>query len=316
MFCDNEKFPGGNFSENTKGIPVIKLLFFRLFLAIGARLPLSLLQAVAHCLGGLLLRIRGRAAETTLRNLRTCFPERDEDAVRKLARASLQHSLCALFEMGRAWRWPLPKLQKLLRESAEVAEFRRAAQSGSGVILLAPHLGNWEIFGISMCYGLPSSFLYAPPGSAAFDALLRASRERGGLRMAAAGKAGVAQLARALGRGEVIGILPDQVPADGSGEFAPFFGEPAYTMTLAARLAQRPGVRVFCGYAERLPRAEGFRIHMGELDLRRERLSDSLAAMNRAVEDLARQCPEQYQWEYKRFRRRPDGAEFYQEPAP
>ena len=270
---------------------------------------------MARCLGGLLLCIRGRAAETTLRNLRTCFPELDGTEIRKLARASLQHSLCAGFEMGRAWRWPLPGLQTLLRESAGVAEFRRAARSGRGTILLAPHLGNWEIFGISMCYGLPSSFLYAPPDSPAFDDLLRASRERGGLRMAA-GKAGVAKLLRALGRGEVIGILPDQVPADGSGEFSPFFGEPAYTMTLAARLAQRPGVRVFCGYAERLPRAEGFRIHMGELDLRRKQLSESVAAMNQAVEELVRQRPEQYQWEYKRFRRRPDGREFYRDPAP
>ena len=129
--------------------------------------------------------------------------------------------------------------------------------------------------------------------------------------MAVAGKSGVAKLLRALREGEVVGILPDQVPADGSGEFAPFFGQPAYTMTLAAKLAQRPGVRVFCGYARRLPHAAGFRAEMRELDLRCENLDAALAAMNHAIEDMVRECPEQYQWEYKRFRRQPDDSEFY-----
>ena len=68
---------------------------------------------------------------------------------------------------------------------------------------------------------------------------------------------------------------------------------------------------MFCGYAARLPKGAGFRIRMRELDLRRERLSDSVTAMNQAVEEMVRECPEQYQWEYKRFRRRPDGSEFY-----
>ncbi len=129
--------------------------------------------------------------------------------------------------------------------------------------------------------------------------------------MAAGGQAGVSKLIRALKAGELVGILPDQVPADGSGVFAPFFDHPAYTMTLACKLAQRPGVRVFCGYAKRLPTSTGFRAVIRELDLRRETLDESITAMNQAIEELVRECPEQYQWEYKRFRRQPDNTEFY-----
>ena len=295
----------------TRNFAIFKLLPLRIFLRLSALLPLSWLHGGASLLVAWVLRFRVRAARTTLTNLQVSFPDLDEAELGKLARESLWHSLCALLEMGRAWCWPVPRLAELLGESAEVAEYRRAAASRDGVILLAPHLGNWEMFGITMTYGLQAHFLYAPPPNPAFDLLLRRSRERGGLRMAAAGKSGVAKMLRALREGEVVGILPDQVPADGSGEFAPFFGQPAYTMTLAAKLAQRPGVRVFCGYARRLPHAAGFRAEMRELDLRCENLDEALAAMNHAIEDMVRECPEQYQWEYKRFRRQPDNSEFY-----
>lgn len=287
-------------------------MFFRLFLGLGALLPLPLLHGLARPLGSLLLWLPNRAARTTLRNVRTCFPELDAESIRKLARQSLQNSLCALFEMGRAWLWPMPKTIEMIRESEGVEAFRQAVSEGKGTILLAPHLGNWEIFGISMCYELPARFMYLPPRRPALDLLLRQSRARGGLRLAAAGKTGVAKLLRTLNSGELIGILPDQVPADRSGVFAPFFGQDAYTMTLACKLAQRPDVRVFCGYAARLPEGAGFRVNMQELGLRRDSLDESVAAMNRAIEGMVRECPEQYQWEYKRFRRQPDGSEFYQ----
>lgn len=270
-----------------------------------------MLHGLAGLLGRLLMLGPNRALNTTVLNLQTCFPELGPKAIRDLARASLQDSLCSLFEMGRAWLWPLPRMNELLKESEGVEAFRRAAEAGKGTILLAPHLGNWEIFGISACYGLPAHFMYLPPRRPALDRLLRQSRARGGLRLAAAGKAGVSKLLRTLNEGELIGILPDQVPAAGSGVFAPFFGQDTYTMTLACKLAQRSGVRVFCGYARRLPGGAGFRVTMRELDLRRDSIAESAAAMNRAIEDMVLECPEQYQWEYKRFRRQSDGSEFY-----
>ncbi|MCY4015989.1 MAG: lysophospholipid acyltransferase family protein [Gammaproteobacteria bacterium] len=292
-------------------VVIIKILFFRLFLGACALMPLPLLHGLARLFGSVLLWLPNRAARTTLRNLRTCFPELDEAVLRELARASLRHSLCAMLEMGRAWLWPMPRMTGLIRESEGVDAFRRAVAAGDGVILLAPHLGNWEVFGISMCHGYPAHFLYMPPDDPALDRLLLRSRARGGLRMAAGGREGVGKLLRALRAGELVGILPDQVPADGGGVFAPFFGEAAYTMTLACKLAQRPGARVFCGYAKRLPASAGFSISVRELDLRRDKLEDAAAAMNQAIEELVRESPEQYQWEYKRFRRQRDDTEFY-----
>jgi len=101
-------------------------------------------------------------------------------------------------------------------------------------------------------------------------------------------------------------VLPDQVPSEGEGEWVEFFGRQAYTMTLAARLARRPGSVTLLAFGERLPRGKGYVVHLrplpaalpGETDARR---------VNRALEALVRECPQQYLWGYNRYKR-PRGA--------
>jgi KDO2-lipid IV(A) lauroyltransferase len=108
----------------------------------------------------------------------------------------------------------------------------------------------------------------------------------------------------------MVGLLPDQEPGAGQGRFAPFFGIPAYTMVLLARLAKKNGSAVFIGYAERLPRGRGYHLHFipAPEGIAGAPLEEALALMNRGVEACARALPEQYQWSYKRFRTRPEGA--------
>ena len=114
------------------------------------------------------------------------------------------------------------------------------------------------------------------------------------------------ELVGALLRGEAVGILPDQVPGEGEGEWADFFGKPAYTMTLALKLARRPNTACLLAWGERLPDGEGYVIHVrpmlpaapGESDARH---------LNRAIETLVRECPGQYLWGYNRYKT-PRGA--------
>jgi len=119
----------------------------------------------------------------------------------------------------------------------------------------------------------------------------------------------VKALLQALKRGEVIGILPDQDPTEGQGVFAPFLGQPAYTMVLASRLSGRGNARAFLTFAERLPRGQGFRLHFipAEADFYSADVDISAAALNRGVEACIHIAPAQYQWSYKRFRKRPEG---------
>jgi len=190
----------------------------------------------------------------------------------------------------------------------------RAYATGRGVIFLTPHLGCFEISAqglaqrYSQRYG-PLTVLYRPARQAWLAALMRAARDRPGLATAPTTLAGVRQMIRSLRGGHAVGLLPDQVPPDGMGAWAPFFGRDAYTMTLSARLAQQTGATVLLLWGERLPWGRGFRLHFREL-LRplAEDLDQAVAQVNQEMERLIRECPSQYLWGYARYKP-PKGAE-------
>jgi KDO2-lipid IV(A) lauroyltransferase len=179
-----------------------------------------------------------------------------------------------------------------------------------GIIFLTPHLGCFEITAQYYAYRAPAhaplTALYRPPKKKAVEPLMLAGRDRPNLRLASADLKGVRVVLRALKQGESIGILPDQAPGVGEGEWAEFFGRPAYTMTLAGRLAEASGAQVILAYAERLPRGRGYHLHLAPMPAP---LAGELPSrtLNRALEGLIRLCPAQYVWGYNRYKA-PAGA--------
>ncbi len=187
-----------------------------------------------------------------------------------------------------------------------------AHAQGRGVLFLTPHMGSFEV--TAQAYAerfaatlAPMTVLFRPARKAALRRLMNGSRARPGLATAPATLAGVRQMIRALRRGEAVGLLPDQVPPEGMGVWVPFFGQPAYTMTLAARLIQQTGAVPLLIWGERLARGAGYRVRVSALD---EALpaadpaqAESAAVINRAMERLIRQCPGQYLWGYNRYKR-------------
>jgi KDO2-lipid IV(A) lauroyltransferase len=184
----------------------------------------------------------------------------------------------------------------------------RAYAAGQGIVFLTPHMGCFEISAQSAAerysgrYG-PMTVLYRPARQAWLANVMASARNRPGLETAPTNLAGVRQMIRALRNGRAVGLLPDQVPPEGMGQWAPVFGRRAYTMTLAARLVQQTGATVLVAWAERLPWGRGFCIHVRELP---ETLSSDLdravAQINQAMEQLIRECPQQYLWGYARYK--------------
>ena len=184
----------------------------------------------------------------------------------------------------------------------------RAYAAGQGIVFLTPHMGCFEISAQSAAerysgrYG-PMTVLYRPARQAWLANVMASARNRPGLETAPTNLAGVRQMIRALRNGRAVGLLPDQVPPDGMGQWAPVFGRKAYTMTLAARLVQQTGATVLVAWAERLSWGRGFCIHVRELP---EPLSSDLdravAQINQAMEQLIRECPQQYLWGYARYK--------------
>lgn len=182
------------------------------------------------------------------------------------------------------------------------------AQS-TGLVLLTPHLGSFEVAAQAYAerFGRrwPMTALYRPARKAWLRALEETARARPGLATAPASLAGVRQLLRALKRGETVGMLPDQVPPEGMGVWAPFFGRPAYTMTLAARLARQSGAALAVLWCQRLPHGAGYLLRAQPLaDPPAPEADDAAAAaaINRSMEAVIRQCPSQYLWGYHRYK--------------
>ena len=210
-------------------------------------------------------------------------------------------------ELPALWFRPQAEVAALVRATeGAAAEALAAMAQRRPVLFFAPHMGSFELTAQYASLQVPITVLYRAPKMAWLEPLMRAGRSRGQVRLAPADVSGVRELMAALRRGEAAGFLPDQVPGQGEGEWAEFFGRPAYTMTLAAKLAEREGILTYLAYARRLPRGRGFEIVVRRLP---EKLAGESATrrLNRAIEGLVRECPGQYLWAYNRYKT-PRGA--------
>ena len=230
------------------------------------------------------------------------------------AREAVGHAGRMLMELPYLWMRPVAPADPLQLQWEGQALIASAHAKGKGLVLMTPHMGCFEVtaqayaqrFAQSLA---PITVLYRPARKAWLRPLVDTSRERPGLSAVPANLSGVRQMIRALRRGETVGLLPDQVPPDGMGVWAPFFGKPAYTMTLAARLVQQTGAAVLLIWGERLPRGRGYAVRVAELT---EAMPPSSAnpeaaasVINRAMEGLIRLCPQQYLWSYDRYKSAP-----------
>ena len=207
-------------------------------------------------------------------------------------------------ELPRLWFGAAPAVQW---HGAEHIEGALALHRG--IVFLTPHLGCFEVTAQAYAErygqaGHPMTVLFRPPRKAWLHELVSSARHRPGLHTAPTTLAGVRQMIKALRQGDCVGLLPDQVPPQGQGIWTPVFGRDAYTMTLAVRLAQQTNATVLIAWGERLIGGGGFKVHVQPLsaDLPSE-LAQAVAAINQSMENLIRQCPQQYLWGYARYKK-------------
>lgn len=271
-------------------------------------LPLPLLHAAGYTLGSLVAVLPNRHRRATLRNLELCYPQMAELERARLLVTSLRETAKTMLETPLAWQGSRRRLLRLVKAVHGEGLLQQGIEAGKGVIIASPHLGSWEVIGQYLQARHPLTCMYKPPESPVVQSLMQRGRTHLGMQLAPTDAGGVRTLLGALKRGELIGILPDQDPMEGAGVFVPFFGIQARTMTLLPKLAARSGASVLVAYAERLSWGRGYAVHFHPCD---EAIRDSdpaiaASAMNAAVEAAVRECPQQYQWSYKRFRHRPN----------
>jgi len=265
-------------------------------------LPLGLLRWLGSGLGLLVYLASGAYRGKIRDNLRTAGL--DSPAMR---RAAAREAGRALAELPFIWSCPQVQLLALVR-CETMALLDRADAAGRGLLLITLHLGGFEVGGRVYAArarrtGAKLTVLYKPPTKAWLRPLVRSSRAGPGFEALPADLAGVRAMLRALRSRGAVALLPDQVPSAGDGRWAPFFGRPAYTSTLPQRLAERTGAMVLLAVCERLPRGQGWNLHLEEIAE-----SPSPEHLNARFEEAIRRRPEQYLWGYSRYKAPASGA--------
>ncbi|RYY76801.1 MAG: lipid A biosynthesis lauroyl acyltransferase [Gammaproteobacteria bacterium] len=268
-----------------------------------ALLPLSVARALGVVIGTGMYFVKGRAHRVTQKNIRACFPDLSAQETRTLVRESLIETAKTATEASIVWRnsweWLESKIVAVEGEDLMRAELAK----GRGLIVLAPHLGNWEVVAPYLASIAPLTAMYQPMSIPAMDKLILSGRSKCNIDMAPTSRKGVLMLLKALQQGKIVGILPDQLPKKEAGaEFAPFFGQETLTMSLVHSLISRTQCPVVSVFAMRVP--DGFKIIVLPADemIYSEDVVASITGLNSSVERCVRLAPTQYQWEYNRFR--------------
>ncbi|OFZ85401.1 MAG: hypothetical protein A2W21_13200 [Betaproteobacteria bacterium RBG_16_66_20] len=273
----------------------------RFLMGLASRLPLAFLHAMGAFLGWAMYGLSPTYRRHLRDNLETAGLR--DAATRRAAIAAAGRLLA---ELPAVWLRPRAAVTGLVRriDGRQYVDAARAA--GQGIVFLTPHLGCFEIAAQVAAELFPITVLYRPPKLVWLQPMIEEGRGQDNVRLARADLSGVRELLAALARKEAVGILPDQVPGEGEGEWVEFFGRPAYTMTLAAKLAARPDSVCLLAFGERLPGGAGYVVHVRPLPAA-EPGESGTRRMNRALEALIRECPGQYLWGYNRYKQ-PKGA--------
>ena len=285
-------------------------LYYRLASAL-THLPWSWQRTLADTVAWLWRRINARESRVTRRNLELAFPELDAAQRARLHREVLRTTARQALETLYLWTHdPARNLSRHLRERHGEALYDAALASGKGVIVIAPHYGNWELLNQWLASRGPIAIVYAPPENPVGDEFLQLCRGGDNVRQVRAEGPAVRQLFKVLKEGGATGILPDQQPKNGDGVFVPFFGIQALTMTLVNRLAERTGATLLYGWCERTGPDLDFALDIepAETQIADPDLPLAAATLSSGIERIARRDPAQYQWTYKRYTLRPPGS--------
>ena len=291
----------------------MRAFLFQFIIRITSLLSLKTAHQWAEFLARLIWRWFEKQRRITNTNIKLCYPQLSNDEQQALAKASLVETIKSMFELGIIWKKFGDDIEPLIHAVHGLDVLEAAIKQDQGVLLAAPHFGNWEVLNLWLSKHPGFAFLYKPPTEPKIEQLLLKYRGTGGAQQITADATGVRQVFKVLKNKHILAILPDQQPKSGQGVYAPFMGQPAYTMTLFSKIAAKTQVPVVFAVAERMANGQGFELHFKAApesiyaDTQR-----SVETVNQMVASLVAINPSQYQWTYKRFSIQADGSKPYQ----
>ncbi len=275
-----------------------------------ALLGLRQAQAIGRLIGRLIQMRRNRSREVARVNLALTYPELSADERQHMLTETLLQNGMTAAEMGPMWGYSPDKTLALVQDVFQQNLLDQALANERPLLILVPHLGNWEIMNHFLCQHTPLMAMYRPAKMASFNRWMKQRRSKTGLTLVPTRRHGIEQLFQQLHQGGAVAVLPDQEPKVQFGVHVPFMGVATLTPTLPYKLIQETGAQVIVGFAERLANGEGFDIHFmaPSQDIYSDDEIIATTAMNEVIERCVRLAPSQYQWTYKRFKRTADGS--------
>lgn len=271
-----------------------------------SRLPLGFLQRFGGFLGWIASLLHNAQSYRVVRkNLELCFPEKDILWHEQTARENLVTTGKVMFEFAKTWGMPTAYSISQIRQVHNERVFFDAINSGRGCIAIIPHFGSWEFMNAWVNQHTAPTIMYKPGKDKGVDTFVLEARGRLRATMVTADERGVKGTLKALKKGGFCAILPDHVPQDNGGLYAPFFGISTWTGVIVPRLIERTGCAVIVMSCLRRADGNGFEVFFDEPDpeIYSSDLQTSATAMNRSIETLIRRAPAEYQWSYKRFKK-------------
>ena len=277
--------------------------FLQILLFLMSFLPLRVISWAATSIGASKVLNHSSAFLITTANLRLVFPGLEKKAIKELAISSIKETLKTVFEMGFVWSFlPRKDLSKYV-SSQGFEKIKKSLDYNKGLILFAPHLSNIEIILNYTGRQVPCMALYTPSKNKYIDKVMLSARTRMGVTMVEPNLSGIKSILENLNKGGVVIIASDQVPKLEGGILSNFFSIPALTMTLVSKLKMKSKAPCHSIFCTRVPNGKGFKIRFSEeiagMDLD---LQSSVDRMNEELEKCIMNSPEQYSWEYKRYK--------------
>jgi KDO2-lipid IV(A) lauroyltransferase len=285
----------------------IKFILVALLITPFGCLPLSWSQAMGGWLGRNLLRLNKKRLHITRCNIRACFPGLSEQGQEEMLKRTGEETGKWFFEAAYVWFRDPKFLTK--RTTVVNPELLAAAYNERrGVVIIMPHLGNFEVLNFYVPFHYPFGAMYKPVKSELVEDIIFSGRSRVGTSMFSSDRRGVRSAFKHLKKGKVLVVLSDHLPSTEAGVFAPFFGVPAHTGKLTHALVKRNQSVVLLATTLRKANGEGFEIAFHPVSgMLCDDSVEAATCMNKAIEDAVRLAPAQYQWVYKRFSRQPEG---------
>lgn len=303
-----------SYNNQTRAIFPLKGLIAVLLLKLFYLLPNRLSEKLGRTIGWLTYNLSSKKRKIMRANLKIAYPDLDEKKRNQLSLESSMQSGLLLPEFSHAWFANKESINKKILSVTNAQLIKETLDNKQAVIIATPHIGNWEYLVLWVQMNFPMTGMYTPSKLPQIDHLILRARSKFGGKPSSTESKGILKLLRSLKKGGLTIILPDQVPKEGAGTYAPFFGPPAYTMTLLYKFIQKTNAKLIFATCIRSDKEKGFNIEFESamFDTNEKCVETFNEGLNEQLETLVKRHPEQYVWDYKRYKQQQDGKNFYQ----